>query len=74
MKKEHVRYFDWTPMVKEMIQDTDDIHIKAQKAINTIIDMAIEQVHTLNKEYLSIRLVVVVFKICSYCKEFIKSL
>lgn len=41
-------------MVKEMIQDTDDIHIKAQKAINTIIDMAIEQVHTLNKEYLPI--------------------
>lgn len=53
-EKEHVRYFDWTPMVKEMIQDTDDIHIKAQKAINTIIDMAIEQVHTLNKEYLPI--------------------
>ena len=62
-------------MVKEMIQDTDDIHIKAQKAINTIIDMAIEQVHTLNKEYLPIVLSGGCFsKICSYCKEFIKSL
>lgn len=53
-EQDHVRYFDWTPMLKAMIQDTDDIHIKAQKVINTIIDMAVEQVHTLNKGHLPI--------------------
>lgn len=52
--KNKIRYFDWAPMVKACLEDTDPQEYKAQKIHNTLIQIAIEQTCALNPDHLPV--------------------
>ena len=49
-----IRYFDWRIMIQEMLLDPANNKEKATKMMNTIINMTIDQVHTLNLDRLPV--------------------